>query len=443
MSRVSHPKNIKPIVSNFAASKANLFRVTFITLVVVVIFGVIGGLSNNSQHTNSTESVSSADKQGVVKPILTNSAVNAPLTATPVNLSQDSLYILDPNTNTNFFQDTISSIIAVDPSTGLTQVKFPARYRPLATLSPDKNTLYVEDSYFSKGIRGDAVEALTAIDTRTQRITWEIDLPGKRAPYLVAPFQQDIWTSLDGQNVYILIDNTTLLKVDVRVRQVVKELKLDWPFNSECTHVWKVDQGDTLITVCSNQLLILDLASGQTQPSIALPNLKPAKFDQRLPISNKPLAIVNAVKRTGQIFVITSDLQVISTNPKNQAKVDQFDLKASAQWQPALLGVTTTSPDGQFFYIGVNKVGSPSSLPNFGPALLASEIWVYDTTTWQRLGTISLNEEASNLATSSDGSQLYVLSPNNQTLTIFDAKKFSPIKVVPHVANSPVLILGR
>src|SRR5262245_47518702 len=88
----------------------------------------------------------------------------------------------------------------------------------LPLLSPDHREVYLAESYFSRGVRGDRTDVVTVYDARTLQPLNEIVLPPKRAEYF--PGNASSALSDDGRFVAVfnLTPMTSLSIVDAHAR---------------------------------------------------------------------------------------------------------------------------------------------------------------------------------------------------------------------------------
>lgn len=91
--------------------------------------------------------------------------------------------------------------------------------------SPDHREIYVAESYYSRGVRGDRTDVVTVYDARTLQPLHEIPIPPKRAEYF--PGNAPNALSDDGRflAVFNLTPMTSLSIVDVRERRFVTEVQ--------------------------------------------------------------------------------------------------------------------------------------------------------------------------------------------------------------------------
>src|SRR5262245_12001936 len=95
----------------------------------------------------------------------------------------------------------------------------------LPLFSPDRREIYLAESYFSRGVRGERTDVVTVYDARTLQPLYEIAIPPSRAEYY--PGNASSALSDDGRfmAVFNLTPMTSLSIVDVRARRLVTEVQ--------------------------------------------------------------------------------------------------------------------------------------------------------------------------------------------------------------------------
>lgn len=92
------------------------------------------------------------------------------------------------------------------------------------SFSPDHAEIYLPETYYARGVRGERTDVVTVYDARTLRPAAEIPIPAKRAEYF--PGNASSALSDDGRflAVFNLTPMTSLSIVDVRARRFVSEV---------------------------------------------------------------------------------------------------------------------------------------------------------------------------------------------------------------------------
>lgn len=94
-------------------------------------------------------------------------------------------------------------------------------------LSNDRETIYTADFFYSRYVRGDRVDILTAWDSRNLVPKWELKIPSKRAFMLTERYGFD--KSADDKFLYIynFTPSTSITVVDVTKQEVVNEISIN------------------------------------------------------------------------------------------------------------------------------------------------------------------------------------------------------------------------
>lgn len=74
-------------------------------------------------------------------------------------------------------------------------------FLPPVALSPDGETFYTADAFFARGVRGERTDVLTAWDTQTLDVRFEVEIPPKRMNML--PERWGLRLSDDGRFAYV------------------------------------------------------------------------------------------------------------------------------------------------------------------------------------------------------------------------------------------------
>ncbi len=89
--------------------------------------------------------------------------------------------------------------------------------------SPDRREIYLAETYYSRGVRGERTDVVTVYDARTLEPLEEIGIPPKRAEY----FPGNAANALSDDGRFMAIFNltpvTSLTVVDVRARRFPRE----------------------------------------------------------------------------------------------------------------------------------------------------------------------------------------------------------------------------
>lgn len=347
----------------------------------------------------------------------------SPSTATPSPLPADSVWLIDPENG-----ELNSALLSVDPVSGQILRVLSTRYTPDSVLSPDYKRLYVVDTYYTRGNRGDSISALTVYDAESGMILHDdIQVP-ERLMYKMYPTFRTLFISPDGSTLY-------LLKYDKNGdNNAVRVVALD---TVRFAQLWEVTltSCDTpqllsdnvkpiVYAICpEGKVVALGAGTGLVQSTLKIPSK-----------SGQSVNVIASVENRKQLIVATADghLYGLEMSGDHQNLVSDH----SIQFPPntfLIPGTTAFSPQGNTLYVGLR-----SSLNENGASIIAA----YDIVNGQQRWLAHLSSGALNLESSNDGRWLYAVSPDNQSLTVLDAQTGQVGQVVRPIGESPARIVN-
>jgi len=242
----------------------------------------------------------------------------------------------------------------------------------LPLFSPDHREIYLSESYYSRGVRGERTDVVTVYDARTLAPLQEIPIPPRRAEYY--PGNASSALSDDGRflAVFNLTPVTSLSIVDVQGRRFVTEVS-----TPGCSLVYGAGARRFLM-LCANGgalTVTLDEASDTATPARSEPF-----FDaQKDPITEK------AVRRGSTWLFVSFDGVVHPVDVSGETlRIDDpwpllDDQDRRASWRIGggqLLAVHQAS--GRLY--ALMHQGGPDSHKASG-----TEVWVWDLATRKRV----------------------------------------------------------
>ena len=246
----------------------------------------------------------------------------------------------------------------------------------LPQISADKREIYIAESYFSRGVRGERTDVVTVYDGSTLQPLHETGIPPKRAEYF--PGNASSTLSDDGQlmAVFNLTPMTSLSIVDVKARRFVAEVP-----TPGCSLVYAAGPRRFLM-LCANGegLLVTVDAAGKAEAT------RTARFfdPQQDPITEK------AVRRGNDWFFVSFEgmvhpVDVASDTLRFGEPWSLFDdADRQAKWRIGggqLLAIH--GPTGRLY--GLMHQGGPDTHKEPG-----TEVWVYDLAGRKRVQRIPL-----------------------------------------------------
>jgi methylamine dehydrogenase heavy chain len=163
--------------------------------------------------------------------------------------------------------------------------------------SPDHREIYIAETYYSRGVRGDRTDVVTVYDGSTLQPLQEIPIPPKRAEYY--PGNAPNALSDDGRflAVFNLTPMTSLSIVDVRERRFVTEVQ-----TPGCSLVYAAGPRRFLMLCANGAALTVTLADDGREQAVERTQ---AFFDpNRDPVTEK------AVRRGGEWLFVSFEGQI-------------------------------------------------------------------------------------------------------------------------------------
>ena len=243
--------------------------------------------------------------------------------------------------------------------------------------SPDKREIYIPETYYTRGVRGERTDVVTVYDARTLAPLEEIVIPPRRAEYF--PGNAANALSDDGRfvGVFNLTPVTSLSVVDVKSRRLASEVP-----TPGCSLVYAAGPRRFLMLCASGQALTVNLTEEGRPASVE----RSEKFfdAQEDPITEK------AVRRGNEwLFVsfagMIHPVDVSGEQPRFGEKwslVDDADRQAS--WRiGGAQHLAVHGPSGRLYTLmhqgGVDTHKDPGK-----------EVWVYDLASRRRVQRIPL-----------------------------------------------------
>jgi methylamine dehydrogenase heavy chain len=234
--------------------------------------------------------------------------------------------------------------------------------------SPDGKEIYLAETYFSRGVRGDRTDVLTVYDGRTLAPLHEVALPPKRAESY--PGNASNALSDDGRlaAVFNLTPATSLSIVDVRERRFVAEIP-----TPGCSLVFAAGAARFVMLCANGEALVVDVVGGEGKLTRV-----PSFFDPQDPVTEK------AVRRNGEwLFVSFAgvihplDVSGETVRPGEKwAAIEEADQREN--WRVGGLQHLAVHAASGRLYVLVHQ-GPPDTHKAPG-----TEVWVYDLETRKR-----------------------------------------------------------
>jgi len=140
--------------------------------------------------------------------------------------------------------------------------------------SPDRREIYIAESYFSRGVRGERTDVVTVYDARTLQPLDEIGIPPHRGEYFPGAASNALSDDGSIMAVFNLTPATSLSMVDVKQRRLIGEVAIPG-----CGLVFAAGPR-RFVSVCANgALLTISIDDPAAEPKLdrSEPFFDPAK----------------------------------------------------------------------------------------------------------------------------------------------------------------------
>jgi methylamine dehydrogenase heavy chain len=307
-------------------------------------------------------------------------------------------------TDAAFMHLTEGKIVIVDGDQAKVLSKLSTGYLANSLLSADGKELYVVETFWSRGTRGERTDVVTIFDMATFLPAGEIQIPGR---FLAVTQPYNIGLSPDGRLLYVFNLNpaTSVIVVDIRERKVVGEIS-----TPGCALV--LPAKDKFLMPCGDGTFLqvnLD-ASGQETSR--------ARTDKIFDVDTDPISERPAVTSKGYAFTsyggkvyevdITGDAPVY-------AAPWSLTTDAEAAWRPGGWEQVAYSPSTNELYVSMHQ-GGPGTHEMPGP-----EIWVYNLAEKKKARVITPEEPVISIAVSRDDKPILAAITETLSLSIMDA----------------------
>jgi methylamine dehydrogenase heavy chain len=300
--------------------------------------------------------------------------------------------------------------------------------------SADHREIYLPESYFSRGVRGDRTDVVTVYDGRTLQPVQEIAIPPKRAEYY--PGNAANALSDDGRwiGVFNLTPAQSLTLVDVRKRRFVQEVA-----TPGCGLVFAAGP-QRFFMVCGDGSLLVVRLGADGAPTLA--RTQPFFDPNKDPLTEKAVRFKDEwvfVSYEGMIHSVDVSGAEIRF-PEPWSLFDDADRKAS--WR---IGgnqhLAVHAATGRLFAL-VHQ-GPPDTHKRSG-----RDVWVYDLASHKRVQQIALANPLAGLVRqrmgfARGGTASWVLSavlPNPGVDVIFVTQDDAPVLLATAVTPMPVMV---
>jgi methylamine dehydrogenase heavy chain len=252
-------------------------------------------------------------------------------------------------------------------------------------ISPDHREMYMIDTYYSRGWRGDRTDLVSIFDAKTTNLIGEVVIPPKRL--LIVPKRNSTSITPDGH--FLLISNmtpaTSVSMVDLKARKFLGEIEIPG-----CAQV-TATANRQFFSMCADGSMLtvqFDDSGKQTSKKQSKPLFDPNKdpmFDQPAVVGDKAYFIsyhgkVLPVDFSGPEAAAQPDWPVAEAADQSSNSAND----PAKSWRPGGWQAVTYQPRAGLLYALMHQ-GGEWTHKQFG-----TEVWVFNAQTHKRVQRIKL-----------------------------------------------------
>jgi methylamine dehydrogenase heavy chain len=307
-------------------------------------------------------------------------------------------------TDAAFFHLTEGKIVIVDGDQAKVLSKLSTGYLANTQLSADGKEMYVVETFWSRGSRGERTDVVTIFDMTTFMPVGEIKIPGR---FLAVTQPYNIGLSPDGRLLYIfnMTPATSVVVVDLKQRTVVGEIS-----TPGCALV--LPGKDKFLMPCGDGTFLqvnLDASGKETSR---------ARTDKIFDVDADPISERPAVTSKGYAFTsYGGKVYEVDITGDAPAYAEPWSLTtdAEADWRPGGWEQVAYSPHTNELYVAMHQ-GGPGTHEAPGP-----EVWVYSLADKKKVRVIKPEEPVLSIAVSRDDKPILAAITETLGLSIMDA----------------------
>ncbi|ROO29351.1 amine dehydrogenase large subunit [Salinisphaera orenii] len=335
-------------------------------------------------------------------------------------------YIID----TQFDNATTGKVVVVDPEKKKMLGMIPTGYLAPSVLSNNDKTLYSADTFWSRGVRGERTDVLTAWDTRTLEPRWEVEIPEKRANILIERYMLTV--SDDDRFVYVynFTPAPSVTVVDTENREVASEIDI-----AGCALNYPT--GDrSFASICGDgsfQQVRLDDEGHE------ISRMRTRFFQPNHLAMNE-----RAVRNGDTYYFVTLDghiqpIDVSGTAPEVGERWSLFtEAQREAGWGVGGWQLMAISPALDRLYVLVHPDHSDRNWED-----PSNTIWAYDLDTHEKVGEMKTENYVWSLRATRDDAPLLLGININGGLDVFDLTTSEYMHTVEGISDIPALVLSH
>jgi methylamine dehydrogenase heavy chain len=294
------------------------------------------------------------------------------------------------------------------------------------TQSAVRNELYVGETFYSRGTRGERTDVITIYEKEHLAPIAEIVLPGGKRGQMVS---NRYTLQLADNDRYLFLFNFTpaasVVMIDVASRTILSETQIPG-----CSLVYPTGKRG-FSSLCSNGSMFTAQfdEKGQITKQENIPPFFSVDDD---PLFDKPvyvggIAYFPSLKGQMQAIDLSGD------TPKVAAPWSLLtDAERGENWRPGGWQIATVDPAG-LIYVLMHRDGADGSHKSGGP-----EVWVYDPASKKRVKRFELKEWGVSIEVTRGKNPYLVVTNGDMQLDVYEASSGKWIKMIGGAAAMPL-----
>lgn len=332
------------------------------------------------------------------------------------------VYIVEPV----FPHLIVSKVWVVDGDSLEVVGMFNAGYTANLAIAPDAGQLYMAETFWSRGSRGERSDMVTTFDARTLEPQEEVILPEGR--FLVVTKKYDAGLTTDGKHLlsFNMDPATAISVVDVEEQRYVGEVEVPGcalVFPHGPTRFSSICADGALLTVDFSDFENPEMTRGEPFfDAMGDPVFEHAAFSQQE-------AMAFFVSYGGTVYPVdfSGDTPEVGDSWSLLGEGDEG-------WLPGGWQLATYHPGSNRLFVQMHE-GGPWTHKYSG-----EEVWVFDVESKERLQRIELEEPSISVMVTQDDQPLLFALTEAASLAVFDATSYEHSGDVEELGISPYLL---
>ena len=332
------------------------------------------------------------------------------------------VYVLDPV----FPHITAGKIYIYDGDTLALVGMMNTGYTSNMAIAPDRKSLYVAETYWSRGSRGERVDMVTFYNPNTLEPSGEALLPKGR--YLVVPKKPNADLTPDGRFMlsYNMAPAMSVSVVDTRRKSYAGEIETP---------------GCALVYPISNTAFAMICADGG-MATINLDSAGKGKLERSKPffdVEADPVFEHAAWSKSGQrgFFISYAGLVYPVDLSGGKARIEPaWNLLdgQEAGWRPGGWQLAAYHAPTKRLFVLMHQGG------RWTHKQAGEQVWVYDTASKKRGAHLELEHHSISVNVTQDGSPLIFTLSELAAMSVFDGKSYAHKGDIEGIGDSPYLL---